>query len=107
MTKPKPSLKSNDKEGFLRAATDEWKDIESTYEVTLEFVLEPAGRKGVFRLSVVALDPGLGHTVLTKAHYQCEFPTAAVESLEACIFRCCIRLEKILRDRYAYPSGKA
>lgn len=107
MAKHKPSLHSNDKTGFLRAVTDEWKDLQMEYQVVLEMVLEPSGRAGVMRVSVVALSPQDGHTGLALASYQCEYPTAAVESLEACLFRCMVRLERVLRDRKAHPQGKA
>jgi len=107
MAKHRLSLKSNDKEGFLRAFTDEWRDLQQTYGVVLEFVVEPSLRGGVLRLTVSALSPLDGHAGLTTAYYQCEYPTAAVESLEACLFRCMCRLERVLRDRAAFPSGKA
>lgn len=103
----KPSLKSNDKDGFLRAFTDEWAELQIAYGVVLEFVVEPSGRKGVLRLTLSALSPSDGHVGLSTAYYQCEYPTAQVESLEACLFRCGTRLERILRDRKAHPQGKA
>jgi hypothetical protein len=107
MGSSKPSLKSNDKEGFLRAFTDEYADLQADYHVKLEMVVEPSGRKGVLRITLTALSPQDGHTGLAAAYYQCEYPTAQVESLEACLFRCAVRLERVLRDRHAYPMGKA
>jgi len=107
MAKSKPSLKSNDLTGFLRAVTDEWKEIEHVYEVRLEMVIEPAGRGGILRISLTALDPARGHVALVNGYYQCEYPTAQVESLEACLYRCCIRLERVLRDARSHPMGKA
>jgi hypothetical protein len=105
--KPKPSLNSNDKEGFLRAFTDEWLDLQVEYHVVLEFTVEPSSRKGVLRFTVTALDPDDGRTTLAQAYYQCEYPTAAVQSVEACMFACMVKLERILRDRKAHPMGKA
>ncbi len=107
MAKHRPSLNSNDKTGFLRAVTDEWRDLSIEYGIALEFLIEPAGRAGVLRLTVEALDPDVGIAGLRKAYYQCEYPTAAVESLEACLFRCMVRLERLLRDARAHPMGKA
>lgn len=107
MGKHKPSLASNDKEGFLRAVTDEWAEIQIDHKVVLEFTIEPAGRKGVLRLNVVALSPDNGHTGLAMAYYQCEYPTAAVQSVEACLFACMVKLERVLRDRRDHPMGKA
>lgn len=103
----KPSLKSNDKEGFIRAFTDEWRDLQHDYHVVLEFVVEPAHRAGVLRLSLTALSAQNGHTGPAAAYYQCEYPTAALESFEACLFRCAVRLERVLRDRQQFPQGKA
>lgn len=107
MVKAKPSLKSNDKEGFLRAFTDEWMDMQLEYGVVLEFVVEPTNRKGVLRLTLSALSPKNGHTGLSTAYYQCEYPTAAVQTLEACLYAASVKLERVLRDRKAHPSGKA
>lgn len=103
----KPSLRSNDKEGFLRAFTDEWAELQLEYQVVLEMTIEPAGRKGILRVNLSALSPQDGHTGLLPAYYQCEYPTSAVESLEACLFRCATKLERLLRDRRAHPMGKA
>jgi hypothetical protein len=107
MAKRKPTLLSGDKEGFIRAFTDEWADIETVHQVTLEMTVEPAGRKGVTRLAVTAYAPEKGHTGLAEAVYSCEYPTAAVESFEACLYRCLVRLERVIRDRRAFPMGKA
>lgn len=107
MGSSKPSLHSGDKEGFIRALTDEWKDMQKEHGVVLEFVIEPSDRKGVLRLTLSALSPQDGHTGLSAAHYQVEYPTSRVQSLEACLFLCATRLERILRDRRDHPMGKA
>lgn len=107
MGKHKPSLNSNDKEGFLRAWTDEWKELQLEYGIVIEFTIEPSGRAGVLRLSATALSAKDGHTGLLPAYYQCEYPTAAVQSLEACLFACMVKLERLLRDRREHPMGKA
>ena len=107
MGKHKPSLNSNDKEGFLRAFTDEWAELQLEYSVVLEFTVEPSSRKGVVRLCLTALSPQDGRTGLATAYYQCEYPTAAVQSLEACLFATTVKLERLLRDRRAHPMGKA
>jgi len=103
----KPSLKSNDKEGFIRAFTDEWKDLEEVYGATLVFGVKPSDRKGVLRLYVWAAEPVDGVLPPPKVEYSCEYPTAAVESFEACLYRCLVRLERIIRDRQHFPMGKA
>jgi len=105
--KSKPSLKSNDKEGFIRAFTDEWADLEAEYQAHVMVGLEPTGRKGVFRLVAVAVWPAESDQEVERVKYACEYPTAAVESLEACLFRCLIRLGRTLRDRKQFPMGKA
>lgn len=107
MTKPKPSIHSNDKEGFVRAFTDEWADLEKDYGIVVEFTLAPSGRKGILRLCATALDPRTGHTGLIPSYYQCEYPTSAVQSVEAALFSCMVKLERLLRDRRDHPSGKA
>lgn len=107
MGKHKPSLASNDKEGFLRAFTDEWADLQLEYGIVMEFTIEPSLRKGVLRLCATALSAQDGRTGLLPAYYQCEYPTAAVQSFEAALFSCMAKLERLLRDRRAFPMGKA
>ena len=107
VTKPKMSVHSNDKEGFIRAFTDEWVDLQMEYSIVMEFTVEPSNRKGVLRLCATALSPQNGHTGLARAYYQVEYPTAAVQSLEAALFSCMVKLERILRERRLHPSGKA
>lgn len=107
MGSSKPSLKSNDKEGFLRALTDEWVDLEKDQGVVLEMGIRPAGRKGLISVSLTAYKANEGHTGIAQAHYACEYPTAQLEGLEACLFRCAVRLGRVLADRRAFPMGKA
>lgn len=107
MAKAKPSLHSNDKEGFIRAFTDEWKDIEVDYTCVINFWVVPSDRKGIVRLSVRAVRALDTPYPDQMALYSCEYPTAAVESFEACIFRSLVQLGRILASRYAHPMGKA
>lgn len=107
MPRSKPSLHSNDKEGFIRAFTDEWSDLQLEYGVVLEMVVEPSDRRGVLRITLTAHRASEGRTGLARAYYQCEYPSSQVESLECCLYRCGIRLERILRDAKAHPMGKA
>jgi len=107
MGSSKPSLHSHDKEGFLRAFTDEWADVQAMHRCVLEFTIEPSNRRGVVKFTIVALSPSDRFQGLTGARYQCEYPTAQVESVEACLFRCIVQLERILRDRLVHPSGRA
>jgi len=103
----KPSLHSNDKEGFIRAFTDEWKELELEYHGLVNFDVDRSGRKGVLRLTTRLVRPSDAGEDVVAALYSCEYPTAAVESFEACLFRCLIQLGRILQARYAYPLGKA
>jgi len=107
MGRSKPSLHSNDKEGFIRAFTDEWLDLSNDYGVDIQFEIDPGLRRGVVNLQVTATKPaGIAQERL-QVRYTTEYPTAQVESFEACLFRCVVRLERMLRDRTAYPMGKA
>jgi len=103
----KPSLHSNDKEGFIRAFTDEWADLESEYHGLVDFNIDRSGRKGVLRLTTRLVRSGEAGGDTVAALYSCEYPTAAVESFEACLFRSLVQLGRILKARYAYPLGKA
>jgi len=105
--KRRTTLLSGDKEGFLRAYTDEWRDLSMVHDVVLVMTMEPTPRKGVLKLAVCAYKAGEGSAGLVQAYYSCEFPTAAVESFEACLYRCLVRLERILRDKAQFPMGKA
>jgi len=105
--KSRPSLKSNDKEGFIRAFTDEWADISEIHGASIVFGIKPSDRKGVLRLYVWAYDFAEGVLPPPKVEYSCEYPTAAVESFEACLYRCLVKLERVIRDRQQFPMGKA
>jgi hypothetical protein len=107
VAKPKPSLKSNDKEGFIRAFTDEWLDLSEIYGVDLQFEIDPGLRRGVVNLQLTATKPPSIGQERMQVRYTAEYPTAAVESFEACLFKCMVRLERMLRDRVQHPMGKA
>jgi hypothetical protein len=106
VTKAKPSLASGDKTGFIRAFTDEWFDLTEVYGVDLMMELDPGLRKGTVNLQLTATKPAGIAQEQMQVRYTAEYPNASVESFEACLFRCMVRLEKMLRDRVAHPSGK-
>lgn len=99
-------LSSADGEGFLRAFTDAWDDAEKTFEVEISCRLNRSPRRGVVQMEFTACATGEYATACPCGRYQCEYPTAQVGTLEAALYQSLIRLERVLRDRYAYPSGK-
>jgi hypothetical protein len=105
--KRRTTLRSGDPEGFLRAFSDEWVDIGELHDVVLLMSIEPTKRRGVMKLCVWSYKASEGTTGMVQAMYSCEYPTAAVETFEACLYRCLIRLERILRDKAMFPMGKA
>jgi len=107
VAKSKPSLHSNDKEGFIRAFTEEWVELQVEYQGYVKFDLATSSRRGVMRFTCSFVRAADGPEDEVVALYSCEYPTAAVQSLEACLFRCLIQLGRILQARYAYPLGKA
>jgi hypothetical protein len=77
------------------------------YQVELELEIMPTDRKGVTRLVMRAKRPQDEPYAHQVAVYSCEYPTAAVESFEACLYRSAIQIGRVLAARYAHPSGKA
>jgi len=107
VAKPKLSLKSGDKTGFIRAFTDEWQDLIKEYGIDLVLEIDPALQKGVVNLELTATAPATIEQERMVCRYTSSYPNASVESFEACLYRCMVRLERLLRDRVAHPSGKA
>jgi hypothetical protein len=105
MTKHK--LSAADGEGFLRAFTDEIAELQLGHQVSLVLWVSPTSRKGVLKLelSAVQADDSPGSSVVAK--YTTEYPTAAVGSLEACMFQCAVKVGRLLRDQALYPMGRA
>lgn len=103
----KNKLSSADGEGFLRAVTDLWKDIEADTGDHLGMSLYPSGRKGVLQVTIAAYYDGDDNNTRVVARYECEYPTAQVGSLEAALYQALVRLERVLIDEDRYPMGKA
>lgn len=101
------ALHAADGEGFLRAFTDEWQDLEAVYRVQITTALGLTGRKGVLRVVLVAMDARLDGPVRVKAKYSVEYPTAAVATFEAALFQAMTKLERMLYYQGVYPSGLA
>jgi len=100
-------LKAGDSEGFLRAFTDEWAELQLEHKVELAFSLAPTTRKGVLALTVRAVGPLNGSEAILRAKYTCEYPTAAVGTFEACLYQSMIRTGRILREQEKWPMGRA
>jgi len=107
MAKPKLSLKSGDKTGFIRAFTDEWLDLSAEYGVDLMMEIDPALQKGVVNVQLTATKPATIEQERMVCRYTASYPNASVESFEACLYRCMVRLERMIRDRLVHPMGKA
>lgn len=101
------ALKTSDGEGFLRAFTDEWADLESTYGVYLQMRVSPTPRKGVLELRVSAWGEQERRGHQPRAAYTASYPTAQVGTLEACLYQSLVRLEHILAQQLKWPMGKA
>ena len=91
----------------MRAYTDEVSDMSKEHGVSVELFITPSSRRGVLVVKMAAYPEREGSTLTWAASYEREYPSAAVQSFEACLFMCSVRLERILRDRKAYPMGKA
>jgi|SRR5882672_3695120 len=96
---PRKTLHASDKEGFLRAFTDEWVDLAKEHQVLLEFRISPSHRAGVLTFIMTAYSTRSDEELVHACEYQCQYPTAAVESVEAALFRCSVQLERLLRSR--------
>jgi len=100
-------LKAADSEGFLRAFTDEWAELELEHKVCLGFWLKPTSRKGVLALTVTAVEDVDTPDTRLRAKYTCEYPTAAVGTFEACLYQCMVRVGRIMREQVKWPMGRA
>jgi hypothetical protein len=102
----KNKFSSGDGEGFLRATTDAWKDLELETGLHLSLRLSPTGRKGVMRVELQALEEDDMGITGVFASYATEYPSAAVSSLEATLYQSVIRLERVVLDANRWPSGR-
>lgn len=96
---PKTTLRSNDKEGFIRAFTDEWLDLATDHKLMLDFYIEPANRKGVVKLIGYAMGAAGRDGRRYEVRYVCEYPTATVGTLEAALYRVLCQLGRLAREQ--------
>jgi len=99
-------LNSGDGEGFLRALTDAWFDLEKDEDIHLQLMMAPTHRKGVVSIVLKAYEEGVEGNTEVVATYQTDYPSAAVSSLEATLYQSLIRLERIVVDARRWPSGR-
>ena len=102
----KNKLNSADGEGFLRAFTDAWRDLEIEEDCTLQVMLSPSGRKGIVEIKLTAYEIGADTHTRVVARYSGEYPTAAIGSLEATLYQAVVRLERVVVDARRYREGK-
>lgn len=92
------ATKSSDGEGFLRAFTDAWADLEADTDYRLQIELFRTARKGIVQFRVrayrVPVDVNEGYFVA----YQMEYPTAQVGTLEAAMYQSIVKIERLLAD---------
>jgi hypothetical protein len=101
------ALKTSDGEGFLRATWDLEADMRAVYGVESGYTVRPSKRRGVFIFALRAYTPSEGGESVQRAAYTCEYPTAQVASLEACLYRAMLKLDFQLEMQLRYPEGKA
>jgi len=99
-------LSSADGEGFLRAMTDAWRDLEIEEDCRLQLFVVPTSQKGVVNISLTALQEGVEGLTEVIGRYSVTYPSAAVSSLEATLYQSIIRLERIIVDAQRWPAGK-
>jgi hypothetical protein len=85
---------------FTKAAHDELRDAEKTFEVQFVLSLEPTGQRGVWALSVVAVsnegDDGLAYI----AKWTGSWPNSMVLSYGAFLYQACHRCVRMVEAWY-------
>lgn len=98
-------LRAGDGEGFLRAFTDAWRDTEIEYDVVISMLVRRTSQKGVLALLLRA--DGIGeeddHSAIWT--YEVRYPSAQVGTFEAALYQAMVRLERLVADAQAHPSG--
>jgi len=102
----KNRLSSADGPGFLRAFTDNWRDLELEYAVYITLRVEPSAQKGVLEHRLSAWHEGERRGTSPQAAYTSTYPTAAVLTYEASLFQAVVRLGRILEQQRKWPEGK-
>src|SRR4030095_6010511 len=92
------SMKASDGEGFLRAFTDAWADLEADTDYRLELCVFRTNRKGVLQFRLRAYKVPVDVTGPYSAAYQMEYPTAQVGTLEAALYQSVVKIERLLAD---------
>ena len=100
-------LKTGDGEGFLRAFTDEWGDIEGNHKVEVFCRIARTKRRGVLQVTLVAMAQPEQPLDEQRAKYTVEYPTAAVATFEAALYRAILKLDHILTQQAKWPEGRA
>lgn len=103
----KQRLASADGEGFLRAFTDSWADIEADKGVLIVMSVRPSGRRGVLEVTLSAWSEQEKRGHFPQASITITYPTAAVATFEASLFQATNKLDHILTQQRLFPSGKA
>lgn len=103
----KNRLSSADGPGFLRAFTDNWRDLELDYGVYITMRVQPASQKGVLEHRLSAWHEGERRGTSPQAAYTATFPSAQAQTYEACLFQAIVRLGRILEQQRKWPEGKA
>ena len=103
----KNRLSSADGPGFLRAFTDNWRDAEADFGVSITMVLHPSAQRGVVEHVLKAWVEGERRGSRPQAAYIATYPSAAVVTYEAFLFQAMVRLLRILEQQRKWPEGKA
>lgn len=98
--------KATTESGFLIAAYDLLGDVSVEHSVSVGYQITPTVRRGVYKMRLSALRTANGSKMVKDASYECEFPTAEVETLAAALFRAAIQLERLLDSKRAVERAQ-
>lgn len=102
----KSPLKAGDGVGFIRAYTDELRETEHEYGVYIFSQMGVSGQRGVLEFRFTAWKQEDRRGERPEASYVATYPTAHVQSLEAFLYQCLVRLSMQLRDKKRWPLGR-
>jgi len=100
-------LSASDGEGFLRAFTELWAEIEAHYRVEVTCDIRPSNRKGLIIITLASWRIGAAREGGPVARYSVEYPTAAISTLEGWMYASLNKLDRMLMDKLAWPAGRA
>lgn len=92
---------------FTKAAYDELADAEKRYEVRFVLSLEPAGQRGVWALSVVAVANDERDGLAYIARWQGSWPNAVSVSYGAFLYQSCHRCVRMVEAWQAAKQEEA